>query len=222
MPTSPALILHTGKYADDRLVVEAYTLEAGAVSFITRVSHGRAKARIPHTLFQPLALLEITWPEQARTTLHKPQAARPLIVGHSIATQPVKAALALFLAEFLRAVLRHEPPAPPVFHFCAHAVRWLNLVEGRPLGNVHLAILVRLATLLGFRPTPEELSLTCPQQYQAVLPQLLRINLANQHLYLFTRAQRAEFLRQIQLYYSRHYPAFPELKSAEVLTQIFG
>lgn len=219
--TSPTLILHSHKYADDRLIVETYTEAAGPVSFIVRINHGGRQAAVPHTIFQPLALLEIRWEEHARTTLVKPTAARPLHIPHSITTHPVKSALALFLAEFLRAALRQEPPSPQVFNYIDQALRWLETVEDRPIANVHIAFLIRLATLLGFSPTPEELLPICPHQHTDAIPTLLRMNLANQHLYQFTRQQRTELLRIILLYYRQHLPAFPQMKSVEVLSLIF-
>lgn len=219
--TSPALILHTSKYADDRLIAESFTEQAGPVSFIVRISHGGRRGNVPHTLFQPLALLDIEWDEHQRASLIKPRTARTLHIPHSIMASPVKASLAMFLAEFLRAVLRHEPTSPSVFNYCANAIKWLETVEDRPIANFHLAILVQMATLLGISPTPEELLPICPAQYHSFLPDIMRIDLSNQHLFQFSRTQRAEILRVILLYYRQHQTAFPEMKSVEVLTQIF-
>ena len=249
--TSPALVLHTRKYSDDRLIVETYTEAAGAASFIVRISHGGRKGNVPHTLFQPLALLSISWDEHTRSTLLKPTAAHlltaqytpvpekapegqtpdplplthyPLPLTHyplPLTLGPVKSALSLFLAEFFRGVLRQEPPSPPIFRYIAGAVQWLNIADGRSLANVHLAILIRMANLLGIRPSAEELLPICPAAHREAIPTLLRMNLANQHLYKFTRAQRAEILSIILLYYKQHIPAFPEIKSVEVLSQIF-
>lgn len=242
--TSPALVLHTRKYADDRLIVETYTEAAGAASFIVRISHGGRKGYVPHTLFQPLALLDISWDEHTRSSLLKPTAAHLLTAQYApspekapegpaygplpleyaslpLTSGPIKSALSLFLAEFFRAVLRQEPPSPPIFRYIAGAVQWLNVADDRSLANVHLAILVRMANLLGIRPNAEELLPICPATHRDAIPTLLRMNLANQHLYKFTRAQRAEFLGIILLYYKQHIPAFPEMKSVEVLSQIF-
>lgn len=243
--TSPALVLHTRKYSDDRLIAETYTEAAGAASFIVRIAHGGRKGNVPHTLFQPLALLSITWDEHTRSSLLKPTAAHLLTApsplsatvpsaspsttvpsaspeGYlSLTSGPIKSALSLFLAEFFRGVLRQEPPSPPIFRYIAGAVGWLGACEDRSLANVHLAILIRMANLLGIRPTTEELLPICPAAHREAIPTLLRMSLANQHLYKFTRAQRAEFLNIILLYYKQHIPAFPEIKSVEVLTQIF-
>lgn len=219
---SPTIILRTSKYADEKLIVEAFTSACGAMSFMVRVSRGRRQGTVSHTLFQPLALLEIEWDEHQRATLLKPTAAHPLLMPHSLYADPVRSALAMFLAEFLRAVLRGEPPSPQLYDYCAHAIQWLNAAEDYPVANFHLAFTIGLSRLLGINPSEEEVQLYCPQAYIHAAPQLMRMTLANQHLYHFTRAERAEFLRLILLYYRNHQTSFPELKSVEVLTEMFN
>lgn len=219
---SPTLVLHVAKYADDKLIAETYTATQGAQSFLIRISHGGRKSSVPHTLFQPLALLNVEWTESRRSTLIKPTAALPLHIPYGIQGDPVRTALALFLADILRAILRNEPSSPELFSYCEYAIRWLDAADERSVSNFHIAFLVRLTHLLGIAPSKEEVSAVCPAIYQPYTERLLRINLSNQHLYRFTRQQRAEFLRLILLYYHLHLPSFPELKSVEVLTELFN
>lgn len=218
--TSPTIVLRTSKYADDRLIVEGYTALAGMQSFIVRMSKGR-RTGVNYALLQPLALLEIDWNEHQRSSLLKIDSLRPILLPHSMQTDPVKITLALFLSEFLRAVLRNEPCQPLLFDYLESAIRWLDAADDRPLANYHLAILVRMTRLLGIEPSEEELAQICPPVYRDVLPNLLRINLGNQHLFRFSRPQRAEFLRLILFYYRTHQSNFPELKSVEVLTEMY-
>lgn len=223
---SPAVVLKTSKYADDRLIVETYTREAGHQTFIIRISQGR-RSGVHRNLFQPLALLEMEWGAEetstrSRSDLHKPKAARPLLLPLTLYTDPIKASIVLFLAEFLRAILRTEPTSPPLYDYIDAALRWLDTATDRPVANFHIAFLIHITKLLGITPSEEELMQICPLQYRLQAPRLLRINLANQHIFQFTRQERAEFLRVILLYYRLHQTAFPELKSIEVLTEIFN
>lgn len=221
MMKSPAIVLRTSKYAEDRLIVETYTELAGPQTFITRISHGRRKGGISHTLFQPLALVEIEWAENQRGTLLKPTAAHALLLPQTLHSDPAKVALVLFLSEFLRAVLRSEPPTPILYKYIETAIRWLDEATDRPVANFHLCFLLHLTRLLGIFPSEEEIHQICLPEYHRWVPQLLRMDLTNQHLYRFTRQQRAEFLRIILLYYKLHQTAFPELKSVDVLTELF-
>lgn len=218
--TSEALILHVTKYADDKLIAEAYTETAGHQSFIVKVSHG-GRGGVRHTLFQPLALLELEWSESTRSALLKPRSVRTLLMPHGLSADPVRMALTLFLSEFLRAVLREEPASRSTFSYVAHAVRWLNAAGTRSVANFHIAFLLRLTRLLGIYPSEEEISQLCPAEYLPHVPLLLRMTIANQHLFRFTRAQRAEILRIILLYYQTHQSGFPKLKSVQVLSEMF-
>lgn len=219
---SRAVVLRTGKYADDRLIVETYTEVCGPQDFIVRISHGGRTQGVRHTLFYPLALVELDWDEHQRVSLRKPRSARPVLLPTTLQTDPVKNALVLFLAEFLRAVLRHEPATPRIYNYVEYALRWLDAVGAQvPVANFHLAFLVRMTHMLGIAPSDEEVMQICPVKFRPYASRLLRINMANQHLYQFTRAERAEFLRIILLYYRTHQTAFPELKSVEVLTELF-
>ena len=58
--TSRAIILSIVRYSDDAIIAEAYTEELGRVGFIVKISRS-ARAAVKHTLFQPLAVLELTW-----------------------------------------------------------------------------------------------------------------------------------------------------------------
>lgn len=219
--TSPAIVLRTGKYADDRLIVETYTEKAGPQTFIVRISHGGRSTGVRHTLFQPLALVELQWDEHTRAQLIKPKAARSHFIPATFHADPAKTALVFFMAEFLRAVLRTEPCSPVLFNYVENALRWLDAATDRSVANFHITFLIRITRLLGIEPTADEIDQVCPAQYRSAVPQLMRISLANQHLYRFTRTQRADILRAILLYYRLHQAGFPELKSVEVLTEMF-
>ena len=54
------LVLRTLRYADDRLIVEALARTQGRVSFIVRITHS-PRAAVRHTLFTPLAVIDIEW-----------------------------------------------------------------------------------------------------------------------------------------------------------------
>ena len=53
------------------------------------------------------------------------------------------------------------------------------------------------------------------------LPLMLRISLANLHHYRFSRTQRHRVLEILEKYYRLHLPSFPELRSLDVLREVF-
>ena len=101
------LIFHALRHRDDQLIVEGLARNHGRISFVVRISHA-PRAKIRHTIFQPMAVLEVEWEEKPRAKLMKPLSARVSQPWRSLHTSPIKATLTLFLAEFLMLVCRHE------------------------------------------------------------------------------------------------------------------
>ena len=50
---------------------------------------------------------------------------------------------------------------------------------------------------------------------------LMRMNFANMHLFRLSRVERRRILELLLLYYRLHLPSFPEMKSLEVLQEIY-
>lgn len=101
------LIFHALRHRDDQLIVEGLARNHGRISFVVRISHA-PRAKIRHTIFQPMAVLEVEWEEKPRAKLMRPISARVAQPWRSLHTSPIKATLTLFLAEFLMQVCRHE------------------------------------------------------------------------------------------------------------------
>ena len=60
------------------------------------------------------------------------------------------------------------------------------------------------------------------QEESRMLPLLLRLDYSTMHLLRLTRAERARCMDVILTYYRLHIPSFPELKSADVLHEVFA
>ena len=103
---SKAIVLHVRKYGDDALIVDVLTEKAGCVGMMVRISRSR-RAAIRHSLFQPLALLELEWRERNSDALVRPQAVASAFPYSSLPFHPHKSAIALYLAEFLFHAVRH-------------------------------------------------------------------------------------------------------------------
>ena len=102
-----AIVLHSFKFGESRLIVEMFTREVGRLSFaipIPKTSKGKLKKQY----FQPMTLLEIECDVRQRTQLQKLKDARILTAYTSIPFSPEKLAITLFTAEFLYHALRSE------------------------------------------------------------------------------------------------------------------
>lgn len=234
------IVLHTLKYGDSSLIVDVYTESGGNVSFLVRTPRGR-KASVRGVFFRPLTLLELDYELRPKASLQRIKDVRVHYAYRSLLYQPYKAAIALFLAEFLYRALRHETCNPPLFAYLYHSLQWLDQREGS-FANFHSVFLLRLTRFLGFYPNAEEyhagdffdlqnacfvgrrpLHAAClPPEEAALIPRLMRMNYDTMHLFVFSRAERNRLLSVLNDYYRLHVPDFPELKSLDVLREVFS
>ena len=238
--SSRCIVLHTLRYGDNAIIAHVLTEAAGCLTYIIRVTHAR-RARSPHMLFQPFALLDIAWEDHPRASMQRPKSvsvATPLV---SIPYEMGKRGIALYLAEFLYHALRSEPASPSLFAYIYHSIEWLDATRGS-VANFHLVFLLRLTRFLGLFP---EVRTVVPGTYfdletcafsalkpahphfltpeEAVrLPLLLRMRYETMHLFHLSAAERSRFLDLVGAYYQLHCPGFPELKSLQVLRQLGG
>lgn len=234
-----AIVLHITRFGDDQLIVDTLTEAQGRVSFICRISHS-PKAKIRPQLFQPLMLLRVEYDYRQRQRLQKLKTVgieQPLV---SIPFDPKKLAVSLFLSEFLSYVTRQEQRDTPLFTFLHASILWLDTTT-RPIGNFHLVLMMRLTPFVGFFPNMESYRegrwfdlregtfvtyvpshpdfLNPTESRQLVM--LMRLRYETMHLCAMSRTERNHCTEVIIKYYRLHLPEFPELKSLEVLRQLW-
>ena len=240
MVKTEAFVLRALKYGDQRDIVDMFTREQGRVAFIVNVPR-TARGRLKRQYFQPLTLLSIETdlrPNQQMQKLRDVALRAPLGLLHD---DPRKLAIALFLSEFLYHALKGEQQNQPLFDYVVSGMEWLDGCR-QHFANFHLVFLMRLSRFLGFWPNLEghdqpgmffdmrsaTFSATAPQHADYLMPQeaaaiglLMRMDYASMHLFHMSRAQRSRVLEVLLLYYRLHLPDFPELRSPDVLHDLF-
>ena len=237
---SRAVVLRCIKYNERSNVVEAFTRQAGLVSFVVAVPR-TGRASVKNSLFRPMALLELQWNQRSTSVLGRVRAAKCYAPFVSVPYDPFKSAIALFLAEFLHYAVRGEREGGLLFDYVEYSLLWLD-ARPRDYANFHLVFLMRLSRFLGFFPNLEgarpgmyfDLLNSCfvysaPMHGHFVdpadaerLPALMRMGYETMHLFAFSRGERERLLRFINAYYRLHIPSFPVLKSLDVLQQLFA
>lgn len=234
------IVLRTVKYKDTAFIADVYTDVAGRVSFMVPLPRSR-KASVKSVLFQPLSLVELEADFRPNTSIYKIKEAKSWHPFISLPYDPYKSAIALFLSEFLCRAVRVEADNRALFSYLRHSIVWLD--ECRTgFANFHLVFLMRLSRFLGLYPNLEGYSEGCyfdlvnacftslrPSGHShyigpietARLLTLMRMNYDTMHLFAMSRVERMRCLTVIEQYYRLHLPDFPELKSLDVLKELF-
>lgn len=235
-----AIVLHSLKYGETRLIVDLYTRETGRLSCIVPLPK-TPRSRLKKQFFQPMTLLEVEIDLRQRVQLQKLKDARLLVAWTSIPFSPEKLALSLFVAEFLYHALRSEQRDEPLFTYISDAIQWLDTVE-IGFANFHLTFLMRMSRFLGFYPNLDDyvdgcvfdlraatFSLLTPTHRDFLQPDdarrihtLMRMDFPTMHLYRLSRMDRNRIVDVLLRYYSLHIPQFPELKSLSVLQELWA
>lgn len=236
-----AIVLHTLKYGESKVIVDMFTRSMGRLSFVVSIPK-TSKSRVKKQYFQPMTLLEITCETRQRAQLQRLSDVRLLTPYVSIPVSAEKLAISMFVAEFLYHSLRSEQCNEPLFDYIADSVQWLD-AAGEGFANFHLTFLMRLSRFLGFYPNLEEtpersveffdlregrfchaapLHRDFLQPTEAYLVRLLmRMDFSTMHLFRLSRHDRHRIMDVLLLYYKQHLPDFPEMRSLAVLQQLW-
>ncbi len=235
-----AIVLHSFKYGETRLIVDVFSRESGRLSLIASMPKTQ-KGRLKKQYFQPMTLLEITYEKRQQVQLQQLKDARLLLPWTTIPFLPEKLALSLFVAEFLYYALRSEQQAVSLFNYILDSMQWLDMAE-RGYANFHLTFLLRMSRFLGFFPNLENYTAGCVFDLRAgtflenvplhrdylqpkeagLIHLLMRMDYSTMHVYRFSHLERNRIVEVLLLYYRLHIPQFPELKSFQVLRELWA
>lgn len=232
-----AFVLHSFRYGESKMIVDMFTRLHGRLSFVIALPK-TSKGKLKKQYFQPLTLLNIECDVRPQSQLQKLCDAAILTPLSSLQTEPSKLAISLFLAEFLYHALKGEQRNEALFDYVASSVQWLDSRDSQ-FANFHLVFLMRLSRFLGFYPNIEEgdryfdlrAATFCsmpPLHRDFLMPQeasmlrlMMRMDFVNMHLFRMNRQQRNHCIEVAILFYRLHLPDFPDLRSLEVLHDLW-
>lgn len=224
MQKTEAIIIYSFPFKDKKFMLELYTREHGRMSFVT------------NKRMQPLTIVNIVF-EEHRSKLTTMDIA---LSYRNLTYDPFKLSISFFIAEFLRYSTRNEPTNRPLYDYLRQSLEWLDIAEGS-FANFHLVLMMHLAMFIGFAPDTtdyrdgmyfdlREAQFTrlkpihkdyLNQQESAGIVTLMRMNFATMHLFKLNKDQRNQIVDHIIHYYRLHVPSFPEMKSLDVLRELF-
>lgn len=233
------IVLRTLKYSDSLMIADIYTAQRGRMSFMVPISRSK-RCRVRNVLFQPLSMLSFTANVKEGASLSRIGEVQPYVLYSTIPNDVVKSSMALYLAELLTFALRESGRDESLFTFLDRSLTLLDTLE-QGYADFHLVFMVQLLHFLGIYPNLDgyapgcylDLAQGCVAREHPLHPHflmpadavsfigLLRTGYDSMHLLSLNRKLRGEYLATLSRYYRLHLPDFPELKSAEVLRELF-
>lgn len=234
-----AIVLHQLKYGDSSIIVDMFTEQAGRLSFIVRIPKTQ-KGKLKKQFFQPMTILELEFDHRQRANMQHLRDARIATPYIGIPGDPVKMSLTMFLAEFLYYCTRDEQQNIPLFQYIENSISWLDAAS-HSYANFHLVFMMRLSRFIGFYPNLDDYVEGCyfdlrnasfdisaplhPDFLQPVeaarINTLIRMNYETMHVFRMNRLERNRITELILFYYRLHVPNMPELRSFDVLKELF-
>ncbi|MES2628019.1 MAG: DNA repair protein RecO [Bacteroidota bacterium] len=223
-----AIVLSSFPYSESSVISKCFTREYGLNSFVLKgaKSPGNKHKLAVLRSFQPVEVVHY----RGRSDLHLIKEIRIDYPLHSIATNPEKTCIALFLSELLYKTLNDNVRDEPLFDFVLSSVKWLEHTDDYL--NFHLRFMMQLSRYLGFYPgTTEsfdrsyfgELDLgESRQEVNLLLNELIRQPEYAVNTMKITNNQRRELLRAMVAFYGIQLEKFLDIKSLPVLESIFS
>jgi DNA repair protein RecO (recombination protein O) len=233
------IVLHNLSYSDTHIITLIYTETFGRVSYLTAKSKGR-KSKVSKPLFHALAILDLEVEHRHLRDIQRIREVYTHVSLNSVLSNPVKCAIGIFLAELISRLVREEQANQLLFDFLLQSVQVLELTDAP--ANFHLVFMIRLCRFLGFYPDssdyqkgmffdmrngvfvrykPSHIHFLKPDESFAFF-NLLRMTYENMALFRFSGNERQAIIYRILEYYRLHLADFPEIKSLEVLHDVFS
>ena len=227
-----AIVLQSFPYNENSIIVKFFTREYGLVSCFANKKNGHKG-----TAFLPFSWCEIEYSSNKNGSLFKLKSSKIISPYQSLYTHPLKTSILLFLSEVISKTVKEEAANPELFNFLRRDLLYFDQLEDGA-HNFHLYFLSHLITHLGFRPLHGEGRFFNLHEGEFVDFDPLDKGLAEEESKMFlsflqssgediasicvNRIQRNNLLKGIIQYYRFHCSGFGELKSMEVLEELYS
>ncbi|MDE6649441.1 MAG: recombination protein O N-terminal domain-containing protein [Muribaculaceae bacterium] len=215
------IILGTVRHNDRHNITGIYTRERGRMSLLTPAGSTK-KSRQTSARILPLNIVETQVNMSACSELRIPTSVTPVKVWRTLYNNPIKMCVVMFLTEFLHRLLRDAPADIPLWDFIARSMDLFDSADQpQVIANFHISFLVGLMHKTGINPEMAEESDGREYDVHTGRTVLTLINHARDTGFKLNGQMRSEILDEILRYYECHFPGCSNLKSLDVLKQVF-
>ena len=214
------IVFRFTKFKETSIIVTIFTEHFGLQTYIVNgVRSKSAKNKI--ALYQPLTLLNLVVYHRENANIERIKEISCLHPYRTIMANVKKSTLAMFLNELLNKTVREESHAGEIFQFlCDSLVALDSMEEGYE--NFHLMFLLKLCRFLGFGVYNLNEVLAGRVTDPATEKILIELLKADYETALnINNVQRRLLLELILKFYAEHMENLGEIKSVQVLRDVF-
>lgn len=233
------IVLSATKYNDRFSIAQVFTSDFGRTAYLLPISKSK-KRKINQALFFPLSVIDMEVEHFPLRQIHRLKDVQRQFPLYSINVNVIKISIAFFLSEFLTKILQETNENEILFSFIKESIITLEEKE-KGLANFHLAFMFLLAQFLGIAPNLDDyfkgaifdlmngeylvgnrthnhyLNL----QQSNFLNIFKKINYNNIHIFKLSQSDRNVIINFMLEYYRMHVYDFAEIKSLEVLRDMY-
>lgn len=208
------IVLNHTRVGENSLVVHTLSQEYGRRSFIIRSLPKAAMAKM-----MPLSIVEARIsvnPKSSLWSMSRIQTVHPL---NHIRGNMYKNAMTMFMGETLFRAVAEGANEPGLYEWCRNSVVTLESLTD-DFSNYHIRFLLELASALGFSPTRESMA-PFAQGYYADIVRMVESSFAESIMLPLNGEQRSGICREIIQYLEFHTESSINIRSLDILNEIF-
>ncbi len=237
--TTEGIVLHFIKYGESSVIVTIFTRDFGRQSYMVNAARSR-KSQNKSSLLQPLFLVDLVAYQKPTNELHRIKELKSNQVYQNIPFNITKSSLVIFIAEVLYKSINEQESYPEMYDFIKNSLLYFDLME-TGASNFHLWFLFRLTEYLGFFPETNrvgfqgwfDMKIGAVVHFQPSHPfyankeateYLMKLSALKIHEiieFVISRSMRDTLITVLVDYYQLHFDDLGEIKSLNVLREVF-
>ncbi|MFY9117032.1 MAG: DNA repair protein RecO [Bacteroidales bacterium] len=217
------IVLNAKPYRETSLLVSGYADVKGRMDFVVNGVR-TAKNKAAAAVFHPLSLLDAQAYVSQKHTLHRLKEYKKALPLFSLCSDVRKSSMALFMAELVYRTVKESEENRELYRFLKESIVQLDSAKDS-FADRHLYFTVALCKYLGYAITPDHTAGSGTEVFDREEAQLLqKIVSCPPDAYRplpYTGSQRHSFLKSMMKYYEYHMGKLPQIRSLDILHQVF-
>lgn len=217
--STKGILFNYFKYSDNSLIIEFFTADRGKESFLISIK------KFPKNFFKLLSVYDLEIIIKDNRNIQKIKNLS-LIYNFNFYFNHIKSCIIIFISEFLNKILPKNQPDSNLFYFIENSIYAFNNLDNG-FANFHLSFMLKLTKYLGISIENFLLSELNDSEnleenfHSPILLHLYRIDYDFLDEIKLNKNLRNEILIKIINFYSSYYHNLSNIKSIDVLKEIF-